>query len=213
MLKERFDAARTLEEFIAGAEVNRDLWRSMYARARVPEELVRRAALLPGRRHLLVLLEDWCGDAVNTIPALARLAESVPRLELRVLARDENLDLMDAHLTRGSRSIPVVMVLDEEFREVGWWGPRPAALQEWVLSPAAQALDSRERYREVRRWYVLDHARSTLEEVLALLETPVPSSGGTGKNAGRGAARAAADPAHANHERRGSLAAATGNVP
>jgi hypothetical protein len=53
-----------------------------------------------------VLSEDWCGDAVNSVPYLARLAELAPNLDLRVLARDENPDLMDAHLTRGSRSIP-----------------------------------------------------------------------------------------------------------
>ena len=63
-------------------------------------------------------------------PYLARLQEALPNFELRVLSRDENPDLMDAHLTNGTRSIPVVMILDQEFREVAWWGPRPRPLQE-----------------------------------------------------------------------------------
>jgi len=52
-----------------------------------------------------VLVEDWCGDAVNTLPVIGRLAEHASNIELRVVGRDANLDLMDAHLTNGSRSI------------------------------------------------------------------------------------------------------------
>lgn len=37
-----------------------------------------------------------------------------PELELRVLRRDEHPEIMDEYLTNGSRSIPVVIVLDRE---------------------------------------------------------------------------------------------------
>lgn len=175
MTRERYEAAPTLDEFVEGARTNAELWRSIHRRARAPEDLVARAAALPAGRHLLVLLEDWCGDAVNTVPVLARLAEAAPRLDLRVLPRDENPDLMDAHLTGASRSIPVVVVLDESYAELGWWGPRPAELQAWVVSEEAQRLSKEERYREVRRWYARDRGRSTLTEILDLLErTAVP---------------------------------------
>jgi len=168
-MKALFESAATLGEFVAAARENVELWTSTSARARVPEDLVERARRVPGRRHLLVLLEDWCGDGVNTVPAIAALAAAVPALELRVVARDEHPALMDAHLTNGTRSIPVVIVLDEHFRELGWWGPRPAELQRWVLAEG-QALAKPERYKEVRRWYARDRARTTIEEVVALLE-------------------------------------------
>jgi hypothetical protein len=168
-MKALFESAATLGEFVAAARENVELWTSMSARARVPVDLVERARRVPGRRHLLVLLEDWCGDGVNTVPAIAALAAAVPELELRVVARDEHPALMDAHLTNGTRSIPIVIVLDEHFRELGWWGPRPAELQRWVLAEG-QALAKPERYREVRRWYARDRARTTIEEVVALLE-------------------------------------------
>ena len=58
------------------------------------------------------------------MPVVACLARDAHNLDLRVLARDENLDIMDTHLTNGrSRSIPVVILLDEDFVEKGWWGP------------------------------------------------------------------------------------------
>lgn len=170
MLKDRWEAALTLDEFIERAEVDQELWRSMRKRARVPAEFTRRSRDLPEPRYLLVLLEDWCGDASSTIPTVARLAEETPKLELRVLRRDENLDLMDAHLSGTSRAIPVVIVLDERFEEVGWWGSRPRELQAWVKSEQARAMETADRYREMRRWYARDQGRTTLDEIVTLLE-------------------------------------------
>ena len=167
-LEQRFLAAPTFAQYIESAQANRDLWRAVYHTARLPDDLARRAAAATVPRHVLVLSEDWCGDAVNTVPLIARLAEAAPHVTLRVLARDTNLDVMDAHLTNGSRSIPVAIVFDERFHELGWWGPRPSVLQQWVLNDG-KALPKDERYREVRRWYARDRGRSTYEELLAVL--------------------------------------------
>lgn len=179
MLRTRFLSAPTFEEFVTTAVDNRELWAGTYRRATVPTEVVARLAALPGRWHLLVLNEDWCGDAVNTLPYIARLAEQAPNVELRVLGRDANPDLMDAHLTNGSRSIPLVIVLDEQFEERGWWGPRPAELQAWVLGPAGQALEKAERYREVRRWYARDKGVTTLTELVMLIERAAEEGSGS----------------------------------
>jgi hypothetical protein len=100
-LNDRFDAAWRFAEFLAEAQANAILWRDTYRLARVDERAVARAGAIPGHWRLLVLVEDWCGDAVNTVPLLARVAELTPALELRVLPRDRHLDLMDAHLTDG----------------------------------------------------------------------------------------------------------------
>ena len=164
-----WEQALPFEAFLPTAEDNVDLWHGVYERARVPADLVARAAAVPGRWHLLVLSADWCGDATNTVPVLARLAEAAPNLDLRVLDRDEHLALMDAHLTGTSRSIPAVILLDGAYVEHGWWGPRPGDLQRWVLGDG-QALEKDERYREVRKWYARDHGRTTVEEVVELLE-------------------------------------------
>ncbi|HET7232660.1 MAG TPA: thioredoxin family protein [Longimicrobium sp.] len=177
---ERWASAVSLEDFIERARTSQELWRGIHSRARVPDGLVRRAMALPPTR-LLVLLEDWCGDAVNTIPPLARLVEAVPGLELRVLSRDDNPGLMDSHLRGTARAIPVVIPLDEAFRETGWWGSRPAELQAWVRSPAARAMPKDERYRHVRGWSARDRGRTALSEIVgcwsAAPPDPAPASG------------------------------------
>jgi hypothetical protein len=166
---DRYYTGATFEELLATVEKNVELWQAVWRHARVDDEYVRRASALSGRWHLLVLSEDWCGDAVNTVPVVARLAERCPNVDLRVLARDANPDIMDAHLTGRSRSIPVIIVLDDACGEWGWWGPRPTALQRWV-SGQGQLLEKTTRYREARTWYARDRGRTTLEEVVSMLE-------------------------------------------
>ncbi len=168
-MRDRYERGRTFAAFLDGAEKNRELWRALYERAHVPDEYVERVHALGGSWHLLVLAEDWCTDAVSTLPWLQRLAERVANLDLRILRRDENPDLMKAHLTRDARSIPIVIILDETFQERGCWGPRPGELQEWVLDEGL-ALPREDRLRSVRRWYARDRGTTTLDEVVTRLE-------------------------------------------
>jgi hypothetical protein len=163
-----YAAAVPLAEYIAGAQKNRELWAAVYRGARVEEAALARAAALRTPLHLLVISEDWCGDAVNSVPVFARLADLTPGIDLRVLARDEHPALMDAHLTNGARSIPIVIGLDAHHAPLGVWGPRPRELQQWVLG-AGQALDKEARYKEVRRWYARDRGRAAVDEVLEVL--------------------------------------------
>ena len=163
---ELWDLALPYERFVAQSEQHRGLWEGIYRLMRVPDWAFQ--AVPPGvRRRLLVIAEDWCGDASSTVPILARFADSVPGMELRLLHRDEHPELMDRYLTNGSRSIPIVIVLDESFRELGHWGPRPAELQAWVLENRP-LVPKAELYPQVRKWYARDRGETTLREVLAV---------------------------------------------
>jgi hypothetical protein len=169
MTRTRYEQAPRFAEFLERAVKHAQLWRDTYRLVRVPDEALERAARIAGGCHLVVLVEDWCGDAVNTVPIVARLAELTPGLDLRVLERDRNPDIMDAHLTNGTRSIPLVIVYDAAFRELGGWGPRPAELQAWATT-IGRTLEKDERYRHIRTWYARDRGRTTLNEVLDVVE-------------------------------------------
>ncbi len=163
--KALWDGALPYQEFVASSEQHTGLWEGIYRIVRVPEWAIQ--AVPPGtRRRLLVIAEDWCGDASSTVPILARFADAAPGMELRVLRRDEHGELMDHYLTNGSRSIPIVIALDESFRELGHWGPRPAELQAWVLEKRP-VVPKVELYPQIRKWYAKDRGETTLREVLA----------------------------------------------
>ena len=172
--RELWQAGLTFAAFVDAANpMHRGLWRSLYRLAKIPAW-----AVVPdgtGPRHFLALAEDWCGDAVNTLPVVARWVESRPGFELRLLRRDEHPAVMDRYLTNGARAIPIVVALDAAFRELGHWGPRPRELQEWVMANR-KAMPADERYREVRRWYAVDRGHATIREILqaAGLAAPVP---------------------------------------
>ena len=160
-----WDKALTFDAFVAACKAEHcGLWQGIYQLARVPDWGL--AALPSGiTRKLLVIAEDWCGDASNTIPIVARLASLVPGLELRIIMRDKYPEVMDRYLTNGARSIPIVIALDESFQEVGHWGPRPAELQSWVMANRG-TMPKAELYPKVRQWYARDRGETTIREVL-----------------------------------------------
>jgi hypothetical protein len=167
--KARYCEGETFGEFLARPIKNHDLWVALAHRVEIPLEISARVEALGGRWHLLVLSEDWCGDSVNIVPIVAKLADSVSNMDMRILARDENLDIMDTHLTGKSRSIPVIILLNQKFQECGWWGPRPRPLQQWVMEKG-MLLPKDERYKEVRTFFARDRGLTTMREIVEMLE-------------------------------------------
>lgn len=170
-LRARYDSGLTFEAMLESATESVEMYRNFRERAIVPPEFPARIAATQGRWHLLVISEDWCGDSVNIVPWIDALASSSAETEMRIIGRDDDLDLMDRHLTNGrSRSIPIVLLLDERFFERAWWGPRPSALQEWFTTAEAQALPKAERYKALRLRYARDRGRTIMEELTAMIE-------------------------------------------
>jgi hypothetical protein len=176
--RDSFEQAVPYRAFIEGARTNAELWRAIAARALIDPRQIQAVEETARRWHLLILADDWCGDAVNTVPYFGALGELANNLDVRVLARDQNPEAMNAHLTNGARAIPVVILLDEQFNERAWWAPRPAALQQWFTA-TGRVLPKDERYREIRRWYARDRGRTSAGEVVDLIRaaaavTPEP---------------------------------------
>lgn len=162
------------ETFVADSTEHKGLWEGVHRLARLPEW----AADVDGAgRRLLVLAEDWCGDASNTVPVLAKWADQVDGLELRIIRRDEHPDVMDRFLTNGSRSIPIVIVLDEAGSVVGHWGPRPSELQGFVMDNKS-TVPKQELYPRVRRWYARDRGATTICDVAAVAGIELPALAG-----------------------------------
>jgi len=119
----------------------------------------------------LVLTEGWCGDAAQIVPVFDKIAKTNSNIELKFLLRDENLELMDQYLTKGkSRSIPKLIVVDENLEELFNWGPRPKVLQEMFYHMKANAINNDTIKEEMHRWYAHDKTITTQREILELLK-------------------------------------------
>jgi hypothetical protein len=129
--RERFEQGLTYDQFKAQMTRNQERFEAN-ERAFQPEAEDRTAfAQISRPVNVLVLAEDWCGDVIDNLPILGRLAAETGKLNLRVFLRDQNLDLMDQYLNHGEfRSIPVFAFFDEHFTELGRFIERPESVTE-----------------------------------------------------------------------------------
>ncbi len=120
----------------------------------------------------LVLSESWCGDAAQILPLLYKIADVNDLVSFRIVFRDEHLALMDKFLTNGGRSIPKLIILDEELEVLGTWGPRPKPAQTlydaWRNDP--DKAPYKEFQVELQKWYLTDRGQSTFLELSELLD-------------------------------------------
>lgn len=83
--------------------------------------------------RILVITENWCGDAMINNSILRRIAEQTD-LDVRCVLRDEDTDLIDQYLTNGGRAIPIYVFLNDTGEVIGQWGPRAPELQENIMN-------------------------------------------------------------------------------
>lgn len=153
-LDQWFEKAMTADEYIEAMTQNKEDLLHIYDNFETPEDEAFFESLRGKNLRAIVLTEDWCGDAMLNIPILLKLADK-GNIDVRMLLRDENLELMDQYLTNGkSRAIPIFIFIDENGKEVAKWGPRAEVIQQFVTEsretlPPAEAEDHKEKAKEM----------------------------------------------------------------
>lgn len=129
--RERFEQGLTYDEYRAQMTRNQDRFVATEEGVTFNADDLAYFANLEEPVNLLAIAEDWCGDVIANLPVVGKLAEESGKINLRVFLRDENLDIMDQYLKAGQfRSIPVFVLFDQEFNELGYWIERPAKMTE-----------------------------------------------------------------------------------
>lgn len=82
--------------------------------------------------------EDWCTDVVHFLPVVIKLSQEVPEVDVRIFLRDST-DLIDGYLNQGlHKSIPVFVVYDQNWNELGHFIERPAAATKLMAEESAR---------------------------------------------------------------------------
>jgi hypothetical protein len=63
--------------------------------------------------NVLVLVIDPCPDVYTNLPLLQRIADETGKLNVRILMRDENKDLMGQYMNGPYESVPVILFCDQ----------------------------------------------------------------------------------------------------
>ena len=135
------------------------------------EETIQRIKNVDKKQTWLLITEGWCGDAAHILPVMNKMSIENKNIELRVVLRDENSELMNQFLTNGSKSIPKLVVLDNANNVVSSWGPRPSKATKMVddYKEKHGSLDP-DFKKDLQLWYNKDKGINIQEDLMHFLE-------------------------------------------
>lgn len=144
-LETYYKNSQDLNTYIDQMKENKDALLKIYQDFTVPEDDPRIEQIKQKNySKVLVISEDWCGDAMMNIAILKHISELL-NLEVHVFHRDQDTDLIDQYLTNGrARSIPIFIFLNDQFEQENVWGPRAKAAQTFVEETRRKLLPDKE---------------------------------------------------------------------
>jgi hypothetical protein len=119
----------------------------------------------------LTVSEGWCGDAAHALPIINKITEIAPKLNLKIVLRDDNDELIGNFLTNGAKSIPKLIALDEENNVLFTWGARPKEATILVNEFKEKHGELTQEFKEdLQMWYNKDKGQSILKDIKSELE-------------------------------------------
>ena len=117
----------------------------------------------------ILITEPWCGDASFIQPVIEAICIAGD-IDLKIALRDKNEELMDAYLTNGGKSIPKLVVLDGNLKELFSWGPRPAELQAQIQDLLKNGGTMDDKLKLAHQWYRKYGNEAIQKELLDLIK-------------------------------------------
>lgn len=171
-IEENLSTGNEQNEMLADfTKLNRARMKRLDKTQQLLPEVIEAVKKIEEKQLWMVLTESWCGDAAQNIPVLKKIAEENPLIELRLVLRDDNDELMQKYLTNGGRSIPKMVAVSEDMeKELFTWGPRPATAQVEVKRLLDQYGSFTNEVKEgIQLWYNDNKGVSMQKEMMELL--------------------------------------------
>jgi Thioredoxin len=170
-LRELYEEGLPFAEFLDRAEARKPLWHENWGEAAVPDALLEKARAVTGSWRILAVAIDACSDSVNSIPYVAKLADLVPGLDMRIIDSKRGRAIMEAHRTPDGRAAtPTLILIDASWEEAGCWIERPLQLQTWYAARQREGLPVSEITQQKMAWYKDNAGREILSEVVGMIE-------------------------------------------
>lgn len=159
------------DNYLPYAEINETRLKRLDKTLKIEEHVIAFFNQLKEEYVWMVISESWCGDAAQSVPVLNKLAELSDKIELKVVFRDENLELMDAFLTNGGRAIPKLIIAKKsDLSILGDWGPRPKSGQKIIDDyKGAHGTVNEEAKVALQMWYTKDKGHEIANEVMEIM--------------------------------------------
>jgi len=133
-------------------------------------EIVEEISKIEDKQVWVVITENWCGDSAQNLPYIAKIASLNKSIKFRIVLRDSNPEIMDMYLTNGTRSIPKLVVFDEEGNEIFQWGSRPKAAQQLINDLKGRGIEKKAFIEKLHLWYAKNGGKDIEAEILDLIK-------------------------------------------
>jgi hypothetical protein len=139
---------------------------------KIPEGIIQSLRSLKNEYIWLVITEGWSRDAAQVLPVLNEMArESKGKVDVKIVLRNENEELMGLFLTNKKRSIPKLIVIN---RETGGmlarWGPRPKGASDLINDYIKEHGSIDEAVEmQLQIWYLHDKGQSIQNEIIGMM--------------------------------------------
>ena len=137
----------------------------------IDEAIITKLKAIQSPHIWLVISEGWCGDAAQLLPIFYKMSEVSDHIDLKIVFRDDNEDLMNLFLTNRNKSIPKLIILDKNSLDlIADWGPRPKGAVDLVQNYKDKfgVIDDTIK-AELQMWYLHDKGLSTQQEIMGLI--------------------------------------------
>ncbi len=153
------------------SELNEARMKRLEKTVKISTEIIQKINQLNGDYIWLVISEGWCGDAAQILPVIYKMAKLSDKIDLKIVFRDENEDLMNLFLSNGTKSIPKLLILDKSTLDVlSDFGPRPMGAKQLILDyKAKHGIVDETAKTNLQLWYLHDKGLSIQKEILDLI--------------------------------------------
>ena len=121
------------------------------------------------KQNWIVITEPWCGDAAHIVPVLYLMSELNPNISFTIQLRDEDSEI-DKYLTKGTKSIPMLIVRDINGNDLFHWGPRSKEGTEVFEKLKEKNASFDESKIALQDFYNRDKGKGVQDEVVKLLK-------------------------------------------
>lgn len=135
----------------------------------IQEELKKVVAEIKAKQTWYVITEPWCGDAAHSVPFIKMAADLNPVISLKIVWRDTPPFMIDDYLTNGGKSVPKLVIRDQNESDLTQWGPRPEECQNIYLNLKEQNASFDEMKITLQAWYNKDKGQSLQKELVELI--------------------------------------------
>ncbi|MFX0139616.1 MAG: thioredoxin family protein [Candidatus Hodarchaeota archaeon] len=165
-------------------DTNKELVQKHYSQTFYLKDLIQKElADINYEIYILAIIAEWCGDCHRNVPVLAHIAETIPKINLKLLIKEQNLDLLTT--TNGGEKIPYVLFYGKDGYHITTWVERPTiAYKKLAELYRRVGFDDKpkisEGWREIFSEHQNEFYQATTKEIIEILSR-INAIQGTGK--------------------------------